>query len=118
MSRVSRRFMACLTHNTYFLTFPQNKSATTTNKSSRNDNTFCYPSGYKFTAMELLPVLLLIALIAYSNAFAPSHNVFYHVGTQLLMAEADAAAPLISGADLEMMLTEWDQPLVVDAYAT
>lgn len=32
--------------------------------------------------------------------------------------EEDKAAPLVSGADLEIMLTEWDEPLVVDAYAT
>ena len=35
---------------------------------------------------------------------------------QLSMAEK--AAPNVSGEDLEKMLTEWDQPLVVDAYAT
>ena len=28
------------------------------------------------------------------------------------------AAPLVSGAELEVMLTDWDEPLVVDAYAT
>ena len=28
------------------------------------------------------------------------------------------AAPLVSGAELEVVLTEWDEPLVVDAYAT
>jgi hypothetical protein len=33
------------------------------------------------------------------------------------MAE-EKAAPLVSGEQLEIMLTEWDQPLVVDAYAT
>lgn len=42
--------------------------------------------------------------------------------TVLSMAEGDdneeKAAPLVSGADLEMMLTELDQPLVIDAYAT
>ncbi|KAL9189636.1 hypothetical protein ACHAXT_009311 [Thalassiosira profunda] len=44
--------------------------------------------------------------------------------TQLNMAE-DAtkddtakAAPMVSGEQLESMLQEWDQPLVVDAYAT
>ena len=31
---------------------------------------------------------------------------------------AEKAAPNVSGEDLEKMLTEWDQPLVVDAYAT
>jgi thiol-disulfide isomerase/thioredoxin len=37
------------------------------------------------------------------------------------MAGDDAevkAAPLVTGEELEMMLTEWDTPLVVDAYAT
>ena len=34
------------------------------------------------------------------------------------MAEKDAAAPLVSGEELEVMLTDFDQPLVVDAYAT
>jgi hypothetical protein len=33
------------------------------------------------------------------------------------MAEG-AEAKLVSGEELEVMLTEWDQPLVVDAYAT
>lgn len=28
------------------------------------------------------------------------------------------AAPLVTGEQLEIMLTEWDEPLVVDAYAT
>jgi thioredoxin len=28
------------------------------------------------------------------------------------------AAPLVSGEELEVMLTEWDAPLVIDAYAT
>jgi hypothetical protein len=34
------------------------------------------------------------------------------------MVEETKAAPLVSGEELEIMLTEWDQPLVVDAYAT
>ena len=39
------------------------------------------------------------------------------------MAEGDADdekkfAPLVTGEQLEMMLQEWDSPLVVDAYAT
>lgn len=28
------------------------------------------------------------------------------------------AAPMVTGEELETMLQEWDQPLVVDAYAT
>ena len=32
--------------------------------------------------------------------------------------EEQKAAPLVSGEELELMLTDWEQPLVVDAYAT
>ena len=68
--------------------------------------------------MNILSIFVLTTLLACSNAFAPSIRGS-KVVTQLEMAVSeDAAAPLVSGADLEMMLTEWDQPLVVDAYAT
>ena len=36
----------------------------------------------------------------------------------LRMAEDTKAAPMVTGEELETMLQEWDQPLVVDAYAT
>jgi hypothetical protein len=35
-----------------------------------------------------------------------------------LGATEEKAAALVTGEELERMLTEWDQPLVVDAYAT
>mmetsp|Transcript_3464 Transcript_3464/g.7689 ORF Transcript_3464/g.7689 Transcript_3464/m.7689 type:complete len:190 (+) Transcript_3464:145-714(+) len=41
--------------------------------------------------------------------------------TTLLMAgdeTTEKAAPMVTGAELEAMLQEWDTPLVVDAYAT
>ena len=39
--------------------------------------------------------------------------------TKLRMAEgAEKFAKQVSGEELERMLTEWDQPLVIDAYAT
>jgi hypothetical protein len=56
------------------------------------------------------------ALIASSSAFAPQ-VAFTRPASKLSMAE-EKAAPLVSGENLEMMLQEWDQPLVVDAYAT
>jgi len=34
------------------------------------------------------------------------------------MAEDTKEAKLVSGEELEVMLTEWDAPLVLDAYAT
>jgi hypothetical protein len=36
----------------------------------------------------------------------------------LFMTDDVKAAPMVTGEELEMMLTEWDLPLVVDAYAT
>jgi len=30
----------------------------------------------------------------------------------------ELAAPLVSGEELELLMTDWDTPLVVDAYAT
>jgi len=39
--------------------------------------------------------------------------------TKLRMAEgAEKFAKQVTGEELEMMLTEWDRPLVIDAYAT
>ena len=37
---------------------------------------------------------------------------------QMAATGEDKAAPLISGADLEVMLADLDTPLVIDAYAT
>lgn len=34
------------------------------------------------------------------------------------MADDAKEAQLVSGEQLEVMLTEWDSPLVLDAYAT
>jgi thioredoxin len=34
------------------------------------------------------------------------------------MATEEKAGPMVSGEELEIMLTEWDEPLIVDAYAT
>lgn len=39
--------------------------------------------------------------------------------TKMRMAEdEDKMAKLVTGEELEIMLTEWEQPLVIDAYAT
>ena len=34
------------------------------------------------------------------------------------MATEEKAGPMVSGEELEIMLTEWDEPLIIDAYAT
>jgi hypothetical protein len=61
--------------------------------------------------------LLLLSLFSVTSAFAPL-SASSRSSTKLYMGEEVKSAPLVSGEDLEMMLTEWDQPLVVDAYAT
>ena len=67
-------------------------------------------------------IFSFLALINVTIAFAPT-NTFQHQkqhqsSSNLYMAEEDAKAPMVTGEELELMLTEWDQPLVIDAYAT
>eukprot|EP00525_Craspedostauros_australis_P008910 CAMPEP_0198116428 /NCGR_PEP_ID=MMETSP1442-20131203/12245_1 /TAXON_ID= /ORGANISM="Craspedostauros australis, Strain CCMP3328" /LENGTH=176 /DNA_ID=CAMNT_0043774241 /DNA_START=111 /DNA_END=641 /DNA_ORIENTATION=+ len=69
--------------------------------------------------------LCLALLTMQATAFtSPSYSMaVQHQASKtiLRMAEDDGeekAAPLVSGEQLEMLMTEWDQPLVVDAYAT
>jgi hypothetical protein len=64
-------------------------------------------------------LLLSAGSIGLANAFVPA-PVATGTVTHLYMAEGAEAkeAKLVSGEELEVMLTEWDQPLVVDAYAT
>ena len=64
-------------------------------------------------------LLSLLPFFVYTcDAFAPQGSSSVRPGSRLGMAEKDAAAPLVSGEELEVMLTDFDQPLVVDAYAT
>jgi hypothetical protein len=63
-------------------------------------------------------LLLLAVLTAPLSAFViSSHSAQMHRSMALAATEEKAAA-LVSGEELEMILTEWDTPLVVDAYAT
>ena len=65
---------------------------------------------------------LLLALVApQAKAFlGPSATCrpFGRLSSGLAAEDTEKAAPAVTGADLEMMLQEWDTPLVVDAYAT
>ena len=72
------------------------------------------------SSIRLLLSLLLPFFMYTCDAFAPqgSSSSVRPVSSRLGMAEKDAAAPLVSGEELEVMLTDFDQPLVVDAYAT
>lgn len=63
-----------------------------------------------------LSALATVTMVT-TNAFSP---VIVSQNSRLsskLFADVKAA-PVVTGEELELMLTEWDQPLVVDAYAT
>lgn len=49
-----------------------------------------------------------------SKTFQPT----YPSRSTRLFATEEKAAPIVTGEELEMLLQEWDQPLVLDAYAT
>eukprot|EP00529_Nitzschia_sp_RCC80_P036931 CAMPEP_0113486260 /NCGR_PEP_ID=MMETSP0014_2-20120614/24904_1 /TAXON_ID=2857 /ORGANISM="Nitzschia sp." /LENGTH=189 /DNA_ID=CAMNT_0000379925 /DNA_START=98 /DNA_END=667 /DNA_ORIENTATION=+ /assembly_acc=CAM_ASM_000159 len=82
----------------------------------------------------LLVLVIAITSSTTTTAFAPSFDVSRSVSvlaaaatatTRLSASDGDGdtaekekAAPMVSGEELEMMLTEWDTPLVVDCYAT
>lgn len=69
----------------------------------------------------LLVVLLALVAIVTTEAFvAVVGTSLSHASwsSSVLAATEEKAAPMVSGSELEVMLTEWDTPLVVDAYAT
>lgn len=59
----------------------------------------------------LAPSVTAFAPFQVGSASRPSSSLFAEGGEE-------KAAPIVTGEQLEMMLTEWDEPLVVDAYAT
>ncbi|KAG7354110.1 thioredoxin [Nitzschia inconspicua] len=75
---------------------------------------------------QTLAVLLLAQLASTASAFmmsrqssiAISHQAATTISSALFMTDEVKAAPMVTGEELELMLTEWDLPLVVDAYAT
>ena len=58
----------------------------------------------------------LFALAMTADAFAPIRQPSFK--TALFSSTNDVAAPSITGEELEKVMTEWDTPLIVDAYAT
>ena len=73
----------------------------------------------------LLSVLVLLAATMACQAFVSQLSSVHHRQFTRRMADDDdeeknevKAAPMVTGEELEKMLTEWDTPLVVDAYAT
>jgi len=89
--------------------------------------------------MKLLFATTVVICLGVTNSFSPAHqqsahknsfstttagiskiNDIRYTSSQLQMVDdtKDKLAKMVSGEELETMLQEWDQPLVVDAYAT
>ena len=71
-----------------------------------------------------IAIILLSSLSNNCNAFIPIGRIVDQQRqqsswiVQMATTGEEKAAPLISGADLEVMLADLDTPLVIDAYAT
>jgi hypothetical protein len=65
-------------------------------------------------------VLALTSVQAFvSNPSAPAFvGSSSNARSTSLFATEEKAAPMVTGEELEVMLTEWEEPLVIDAYAT
>lgn len=76
--------------------------------------------------MKQLLLVVVFGLVTLTSAFTtPCQSTIYTnhqrtatTTTSLCMTDEVKAAPMVTGEELELMLTEWDLPLVVDAYAT
>lgn len=67
--------------------------------------------------MRMINFTFFLAILVASNAFVP-HLAFTKSSTALFSSESAVEAPSITGEELEVMMSEWDTPLIVDAYAT
>ena len=66
-----------------------------------------------------LAMLSLLGCANLAHAFLPANAPSRQPWNLKMAEEAEAKeAKVVSGEELEVMLTEWDSPLVVDAYAT
>lgn len=63
----------------------------------------------------MLRTTLFSLLTLVAHAFVAPRTAFR---SSRLAATEEKAAPIVTGAELEMMLEDWEAPLVVDAYAT
>lgn len=70
-------------------------------------------------AIKMKIAFLSACFFSTVSSFAPTHGSYRQSSSLFMAEEAEAkAAPLVSGEDLEMMLADFEQPLVIDAYAT
>ena len=73
----------------------------------------------RLSALIYTAILLVPGSMAFGVVKLPTTTTRQRQFTSSLRAgETDLAGPLVTGEQLEMMLTELEQPLVVDAYAT
>jgi hypothetical protein len=75
-------------------------------------------------AVSISRLFLLLVSAVQVEAFVSSPSAPAFVGSSSnarltrLFAADEKAAPMVTGEELEIMLTEWEEPLVIDAYAT
>ena len=74
-------------------------------------------------SVAFVPATSGVSVSAHANGAGETTNWIRNCKTRLSMADDGSstetkAAPQVTGEELEMMLQEWDTPLVVDAYAT
>jgi hypothetical protein len=78
------------------------------------------------TSFKIFSLILISVSLDGVQAFMQSPSKLHTVSTStrnelkfsLNAATGEKAAQDVTGEELEIMLTEWDTPLVVDAYAT
>ena len=69
------------------------------------------------TTMNVLTTLLiLLSTATIAQGFAPIPKTA--ASFRLSASTEDKVAKEVTGEDLELMLQEWDEPLIIDAYAT
>jgi hypothetical protein len=73
-------------------------------------------NAFSISWLFLLAVTAVQAFV--SNPSAPFVGSGSASRATRLFATEEKAAPMVTGEELELMLTEWDEPLVIDAYAT
>lgn len=78
---------------------------------------------FSFNAVQLFTLANLLLSVTSFTSPHSHHNIKSGINVHdrkvtTLLASGDEYAPSITGAELEVLLTDFETPLVVDAYAT
>lgn len=78
---------------------------------------------FSFNAVQLFTLANLLLSVTSFTSPHSYHNIksgiyVHDRKVTTLLASGDEYAPSITGAELEVLLTDFETPLVVDAYAT